>query len=69
MRGAGRDAADDPEAQHKRQHLCASGRAVAQIAAVGDDMDLRHRHRDAASKAGDGQQSLQHARRQFDPSR
>jgi len=29
---------------------------MAQITAVRDDVDLRHRHRDAAAQAGDDQQ-------------
>ena len=33
--------------------------AVAEIAAIGDDMHLRHRHRDAAGEAGDAEQRLQ----------
>ena len=38
--------------------------AVAEVAAVGDDVHLRHRHRDAAGDAGDAQQRLQRVGRQ-----
>ncbi len=37
----------------------AARRAEAEIAAVGDDVHLRHRHRDAAGHPGDAQQALQ----------
>ena len=56
-------AAHDAEAQHQRQHLRAPRRAVPEIAAVRDDVDLRHRHRDAAAHAGDDQHGLQRGRR------
>ena len=46
------NAAEDAEAKHERQHLGAAGDAIAEVAAIGDDMDLRHRHRDAATDAG-----------------
>ena len=39
-----------PNAEHQRQHLRAARRTVAEVAAVGDDVDLRHRHRDAAAQ-------------------
>ena len=58
------DAAHDAEAQHQRQHLRAARHAVAEVGAVGDDMDLRHRHGDAAGDAGHGQQRLQGVGRQ-----
>ena len=50
---------DDAEAEHQREHLRAARGAVAEVAAVGDDVHLRHRHRDAARDAGDAQQRLQ----------
>ena len=59
-----RDAADDAEAEHQRQHFGAARHAVAEVAAIGDDMHLRHRHRHAAGDAGDAQQHLQRARRE-----
>ena len=37
--------------------------AVTEIAAIGDDVHLRHRHGDAAGDAGDAQQRLQRVRR------
>ena len=49
------DAAHDAEAQHQRQHRRAARHAVAEVGAVGDDMDLRHRHGDAAGDAGHDQ--------------
>jgi hypothetical protein len=42
------DAADDAETQHQRQHFGAARHAIAEIVAIGDDMNLRHRHRHAA---------------------
>ena len=50
--------ADDAAGQHQRQHLGAARGAVAEVGAVGDDVDLRHRHRDAAGDAGDAEQRL-----------
>ena len=47
---AGDEAADDAEAKHDRQHFGASGRAIAEIKAIGDDVDLRHGHGDAAGE-------------------
>ena len=44
-----------PSSHHQRQHLGAARDAVSEIAAIGDEMDLRHRHRDAAGKAGNDQ--------------
>ena len=61
---AGGKPAHDAEAEHQRQHLGAARGAIAEIAAVGDDVDLRHRHRHAAGHAGDAQQHLQHAGRE-----
>ena len=55
--------ADDAEAEHDRQHLGAAGDAVAEVAAIGDDVHLRHRHRDAAGKAGDDEERLHERRR------
>ena len=52
---AGADAADDAEAQHQRQHFGAARHAVAEVAAIGDDVHLRHRHRHAAGDAGQRQ--------------
>ncbi len=46
-----------PAGQHQRQHLRAARHAVTEIAAIGDDMDLRHRHRDAAGDARNRQRS------------
>ena len=46
-----RDAADHAGAEHQRQHLRAARHAVTEIGAIGDDMDLRHRHGDAAGDA------------------
>ena len=57
------DARDDAEKQHERQHFGPTRDAVAEIAAIGDDMHLRHRHRDAAGKAGKNQEDHQQARR------
>ena len=54
-----RDAADDAEAEHQRQHLGAARGAVAEVAAIGHQMHLRHRHRHATGDAGDAQQHLQ----------
>ena len=48
-----------PMPEHQRQHLGAARRAEAEVAAVGDDVHLRHRHRHAAGHAGDAQQRLQ----------
>ena len=56
--------ADDAEAEHHREHLGATRDAVTEIAAIGDDMDLRHRHRYATGHAGDAQQHLQRHRRE-----
>ena len=42
----------------------AARRAVAEVAAVGDDVHLRHRHRHAAGHAGHAQQRLQPGRAQ-----
>ena len=50
--------ADDAAGEHQRQHLRAARGAVAEVAAVGDDVHLRHRHRDAAGDAGDAEQRL-----------
>ena len=47
----------------------AARRAVAEIAAVRDDVHLRHRHRDAARDARDAQQRLQRVRRQAERTR
>src|SRR5207253_10317972 len=44
------DTRDQPEAEHQRQHLGAARRAVTEIGAVGDDVHLRHRHRDATDR-------------------
>ena len=56
--------ADDAAGQHQRQHLRAARGAEAEVAAVGDDVHLRHRHRDAAGDAGDAQQQLRRVQRQ-----
>ena len=56
---AGREPADDAEAEHQGQHLRAARRAVAEVAAIGDHMHLRHRHRDAARDRGEHQHALQ----------
>ena len=53
------DARDQPKAEHQRQHLGAARDAVTEVGAVGDDMHLRHRHRDTAGDAGDREQRLQ----------
>ena len=63
---AGADARDDAERQHQREHFGPARDAIAEIAAIGDDMHLRHRHRDAAGKARDDQQRHQQARRNAD---
>ena len=55
---SGADARDDAEKQHERQHFGPARDAVAEIAAIGDDMHLRHRHRDAAGKAGKNQRTI-----------
>ncbi len=57
------EAAHHAEAEHQRQHLRAARDAVAEIAAIGDDMDLRHRHGGAAGEAGEDQQRQQDFRR------
>ena len=56
--------ADDAESQHQRQHLRAAGDAETEVGAVGDDMDLRHRHCDATGNARHDQQDLQPVWRQ-----
>ncbi len=48
-----------PNRQHDRQHFGAARHAVTEIAAIGDDMHLRHRHGDAAADAGDAEQHEQ----------
>ena len=48
---AGADARDDAEKQHERKHLGTARDAISEIAAIRDDMHLRHRHCDAARKA------------------
>ena len=63
---AGCDAADDAERQHQRQHLRTARNAIAEIAAIGDDMDLRHRHRDATGDACDAEQCEQRVARYAD---
>src|SRR5579863_10055950 len=56
------DAGDDAEHHHQGQHLSAARDAVAEIAAIGDQMDLWHRHRGAAGKAGENEQDEQEPR-------
>jgi hypothetical protein len=51
--------ADNAHSEHQRQHLPAARGAVAKIGAVGNDVHLRHRHRNAASHARQHQQQLQ----------
>ena len=55
-----------PSSHHQGQHLGAARDAIAKIAAIGDQMDLRHRHRDAAGKAGGDQENQQKPRRYAD---
>ena len=55
-----------PSSHHQRQHFGAVGDAVAEVAAIGDEVNLRHRHRDAAGKAGENQKHEQHSRRNAD---
>ena len=55
-----------PSSHHQRQHLGAARDAIAEIAAIGDEMDLRHRHRDAAGKARGDQENQQKPRRYAD---
>src|SRR5262249_57754891 len=50
------DATHDAEAQHQRQHLGAARDAITEIAAIGDDVHLRHRHRHATGNSGDAQE-------------
>src|SRR3712207_8693662 len=38
--------------QHDRQHLGAARRPVAEVGAVGHEVDLRHRHGDTAGDPG-----------------
>ena len=52
-----------PSAEHQREHLGAARRAVAEVAAIGHDVDLGHRHGDAAGKPGEHQEALEHRRR------
>ena len=47
---AGGKPAQHAEAQHEREHLGPARRAIAQVGAIGDDMDLRHRHGDTAGE-------------------
>src|SRR2546430_1397247 len=56
--------ADDAEAEHDRQHLGAARGAVAEVAAIGDDVDLRHGHGDTARQPGDREEREQGIRRQ-----
>ena len=56
---AGGQPADDAQAQHHGEHPGAVRDPVAEVARVGDDVDLRHRHGDAASEARDHQEHLQ----------
>ena len=44
--------------------LAGFGRAIAEVGAIGDDVDLRHRHRDATGDTRDAQQCLQPTRRE-----
>ncbi len=60
------DAAEDATGHHQRQHLGAARHAIAEIAAIGDDMHLRHRHGDAAGNAGDRKQHRQRVGREFE---
>ena len=46
-----------PKPEHERQHLGSARDAVAEVAAIGDDVNLRHRHRDAAGDARHDQQT------------
>jgi hypothetical protein len=39
---SGNQPADDAHAEHQRKHLCTACGAEAEIAAVGDDVDLWH---------------------------
>ena len=59
-----REPADDAETEHDREHLRAARGAVAQVAAIGDDVHLRHGHGHAAGDPGHAQQCLQGARRE-----
>ena len=62
---AGSDTTDDPEPEHGRQHLRPACRALAEVRAVGDDVRLRHRDRNAATKARGHEQRKQNARRRL----
>lgn len=57
-----RFAIDASQAKHQRNDLCADGDAIAEVATIGDDMDLRHRHRHASGKARDDENAMQHIR-------
>ena len=61
--------ADDAAGEHQREHLRAARGAVAEVAAVGDDVHLRHRHRHAAGDAGDAEQRLRRVHRQAERAR
>jgi hypothetical protein len=50
---AGANAARNTEPHHQRQHLGPAGEAVPEIAAISHDVNLGHRHRDAAANGGD----------------
>ena len=56
---ARRDAADDAEASMSDSISAPRADAVAEVAAIGDEVHLRHRHGDAAGDAGDKQQDHQ----------
>ncbi len=58
-----REPADYPRAKHQGQHPRAVRATVAEVDAVGDDVDLGHRHRGAAGHPGQHQQHLQPVRR------
>ena len=60
------DAAYETEAEHQGEHFGAARNTIAEIAAVGDDVNLWHRHRYAASEPGHAEQTLQSRGRQPD---
>ena len=60
----GSEAADHAKAEHQGDDLRTDGDAITKVAAIGDDMDLRHRNRHAAGKACNDKDGLQHVRLQ-----
>jgi hypothetical protein len=53
----------DPIYSADEKHLGAARRPVTEVAAIGDDVDLRHRHRHAAGQTRNAEQEHQHVGR------